>query len=188
MAYTTVRDFTDDVNELTYGCNGPYVLTIRDLLSKSGIDIYNKYSYDDIYEYDAGMEQAVMDFQKAQGLTQTGIVNDETLNALINVSNNMADIIYSEGIEDTTVDTTANANPHFDSFFSKDNLKDARRNQQDIKIVLGNSTITKTIHNVYIRSVSTEFDTSGNPISEIYEFIAQDLTESDEYKDGSKYE
>lgn len=188
MAYTTVRDFTDDIDEISYGNKGPYVLTIRDLLSKSGIDIYNKYSYDDIYEYDEGMEQAVMEFQKSQGLNQSGIVDNDTLNTLISVSNNMSDIIYSEGIEDTAVDTSTSDNPHFDSFFSKNNLKDVRRNQQDIKIVLGNNSVTKTIHNVHMRSVSTEFDTSGNPISETYEFIAQDLTESDEYRDNSKYE
>ena len=38
-----------------------------------------------------------------------------------------------------------------------------------------------------MRSVSTEFDTSGNPIAEVYEFIAQDLTESDEPNDAGKY-
>ena len=39
-----------------------------------------------------------------------------------------------------------------------------------------------------MRGVSTEYDTSGNPISETYEFIAQDLTESDEFRDKEKYE
>ena len=185
---TTVKDFTDDVTEIKYGDSGPYMLAIRDLINKAGIDIYNKYSYDDINLYDEGVEQCVMEFQKNNGLEETGIINDDTLNALINVSNNLSDIIYSENAEDITVDTSANENPHFDSFFSSSNTKDTRKNNQDIVITLGNNTITKTIHNVYIRGVSTEYDTSGNPISETYEFIGQDLTESDEFKDNQKYE
>lgn len=185
---TTVKDFTDDVTEIKYGDNGSYMLAIRDLINKAGIDIYNKYSYEDINTYDEGVETCVMEFQKKQGLEETGIIDDDTLNALINVSNNLSDIIYSEGIEDTTLDTTITDNPHFDSFFSSNNVKEARKNNQDIVITLGNNTITKTIHNVYMRGVSTEYDTSGNPISETYEFIAQDLTESDEYKDKQKYE
>ena len=185
---TTVKDFTDDVTEIKYGDSGPYMLAIRDLINKAGIDIYNKYSYDDINLYDEGVEQCVMEFQKNNGLEETGIINDDTLNALINVSNNLSDIIYSENAEDITVDTSANENPHFDSFFSSSNTKNARKNNQDIVITLGNNTITKTIHNVYMRGVSTEYDTSGNPISETYEFIGQDLTESDEFKDNKKYE
>ena len=186
---TTVLDFTDDVTEIKKDDTGPYMQSIRDLLSKAGIDIYNKYSYDDISVYDEGVEQAVMEFQESQGIkSPLGIIDDVTLNALINVANNLSDIIYSEGVEDITVDTAATNNPHFDSFFSKDNTKEARKNNQDIVITLGNNTVTKTIHNVYMRGVSTEYDTSGNPISETYEFIAQDLTESDEYKDKTKYE
>ena len=184
---TTVRDYTDDISEIKYGDTGPYMLAIRDLINKAGIDIYNKYSYEDINVYDEGVEQCVMEFQKKNGLKETGVIDDNTLNTLINVANNLSDIIYSEGIENITPDTTITDNPHFDSFFSKDNTKDTRKNNQDIIIILGNNSITKTIHNVYMRGVSTEYDTSGNPISEIYEFIAQDLTESDEINDDNKY-
>ena len=38
-----------------------------------------------------------------------------------------------------------------------------------------------------MRSVTIEVDTSGNPISEIYEFIARDVIESDELYDSIKY-
>ena len=184
----TVMDYTDDISEVGYGSSGPYVLTLRDLLNKAVIDIYNKYPTDNYDYFDEGMEQAVMEFQKENGLTETGIINDDTLNAMINVSNNLSDIIYSEGVEDSEDTNIESGHPHYDSFFSSNNLKDARKNNQDIVITLGNGTITKTIHNVFMRGVSTEYDTSGNPISEIYEFIAQDLTESDEYRDNDKYE
>ena len=186
---TTVEDYTDEnKTEIKLNDSGPYILALRDLINKAGIDIYNKYSYEDIDTYDEGVEQCIMEFQKNNRLKETGIVDDITLNALINVSNNLSDIIYSEGVEDTTIDTVITNNPHFDSFFSSDNLKDTRKNNQDIVISLGNNTITKTIHNVYMRGVSTEYDTSGNPISETYEFIGQDLTESDETMDMDKYE
>lgn len=185
---TTVKDFTDnDTTEIKYGDSGPYMLAIRDLINKAGIDIYNKYSYDDINVYDEGVELCVIEFQEKNGMTPTGIIDDTTLNALINASNNMSDIIYSEGVEDIEVDTSIIGHPHFDSFFSNNNTKEARKNNQDIIITLGNNTIIKTIHNVYMRGVSTEYDTSGNPISETYEFVAQDITESDEYRDDEKY-
>lgn len=184
---TTVKDFTDDVSELRLGNNGSYVLILRDLLNKAGIDIYNKYTTNDVYEFDIGLEKAVMEFQSNQGLGETGIVDDNTLNAIINVSNNLSDIIYSENAEDIISDSTTTGHPHFDSFFSDSKLRQVRKNNQDIVISLGNNTISKTIHNVYMRGVSVEFDTSGTPISEVYEFIAEDLTESDEYTDESKY-
>lgn len=191
MAYTTVQDFTNgEQKELSYGMVGPYIMELRDLLSKSGIDIYNKYTYDNIYEYDEGLEQAIIEFKTSQGLTNpdSGIVDNNTLNALFAVSNIMSDTVESDYEEDETVDTSSNSDPRYDSFFSKDNTKEVRKNNNDINIVLGNNNVVKTIHNVYMRSVSTEVDTSGNPISETYEFIAQDLTESDESKDANKYE
>lgn len=191
MANPTVKEFTNDkFIEMTYGDTGEYVIAIRDLLSKSGIDVYAKYPTDTPHNFDEGLEQAVMEFKATQGISNptSSIINDETLNALLNVSNNMSDIVYADGAESTSIDTTTTGDPHYDSFFSNNNLKETRKNQTDIKITVGNSTITKTIHNVYMRSVSTEFDTSGNPISEVYEFIAQDLTESDEYADQEKYQ
>ena len=185
----TVKDFTkEDISEIKYGSTGGYMLALRDLINKAGIDIYNKYSYDNVNVFDEGMEACIIEFQKKQGLKETGIVDDATINALFNVSDVLSDIIYSEGVEDVTVDTIEMNNSHFDSFFSKDNSKDARKNNKDIVIVLGDNAVTKTIHNVYMRGISTEYDTSGNPISEIYEFIGQDLTESDEYNDREKYE
>lgn len=184
---TTVKDFTDDVEEIKYGDTGPYMIAVRNLISKAGINIDN-FPYEDINVYDEGVETCVMEFQGKNGLEETGIINDVTLNALLNVSSNLSDIIYSENKEDIIYNPIETNNPHFDSFFSNNNTKETRKNNKDIVITLGNNTITKTIHNVYMRGVSTEYDTSGNPISEIYEFIAQDLTESDEAKDKAKYQ
>ncbi len=38
-----------------------------------------------------------------------------------------------------------------------------------------------------MRGVGVEVDTSGNPISETYEFIARDITETDEANDADNY-
>lgn len=187
-APTTVLDWSDFYSTLKLGDTGPCIAELRILLDKAGIDMTKYSSGTDINYYDTGIEEAVSEFQSiSMGITPTGMVDDSTLNALIACANNMSDIIYSETTSQIDIDTSDDGTPHFDSFFTADNTKTGRKNQVDIKIVLGDNSITKTIHNVYMRSVSTEFDTSGNPVAEVYEFIAQDLTESDEPNDSGKY-
>ena len=185
---TTVLNWTGYYSTLRLGNECDDIPELRILLDKAGMDM-TKYSHGgDNNRYDTGVEEAVSDFQRtSMGITPTGVVDDATLNALIACANNMSDIIYSETTNQINNDTSDEDSPHFDSFFTTDNKKLGRKNQVDIKIILGDNSIVKTIHNVYMRSVSTEFDTSGNPIAEVYEFIAQDLTESDEPNDASKY-
>lgn len=138
--------------------------------------------------YNIDMENAVIEFQKDNSLKETGTINSETLKLLVEKAERKAsDTITAEDDEEDISEEIESSSPHYNSFFSSDNIKDVRKNNQDIIISLGNNTITKTIHNVYMRGVSVEYDTSGNPISETYEFIAQDLTESDEPKDEAKY-
>jgi peptidoglycan hydrolase-like protein with peptidoglycan-binding domain len=185
----TVLEYTGHhTSVMNLGYNDTCVVKLRKLLDKAGIDM-TKYNYggNDNY-YDTGIEEAVSNFQKeSMGIEPTGEVNDATLAALITTANNIDDIIYYDAVESIENNTSNEGSPHYDSFFTQGNLKTARRNNIDIKIILGDNSVVKTIHNVYMRSVSTEFDTSGNPISEIYEFIAQDLTESDEQNDANKY-
>lgn len=187
---TTVKNWSEGkYSTLQRGCNGLPVSNLRDLLNKAGIDMskYNS-SPANYYYYDTSLEEAVSEFQStSMGISPNGKVDDTTLNALIACANNMSDIIYSDTASQTINDTSDEGNSHYDSFFTTDNKKTGRKNQVDIKIILGDNSIIKTIHNVYMRSVSTEFDTSGNPIAEVYEFIAQDLTESDEPNDVGKY-
>ena len=105
--------------------------------------------------------------------------------------------IFKSYLKTTTIDSDTNdeqtedshiPNPHYDSFFDNTRDKMHRRNHKDIRIVFGNSTITKRIVDVFMRSVSVEVDTSGNPISEIYEFVARDIVESDESTDANNYD
>lgn len=185
---TTVLNWTGYYSSLKLGDECDDIPELRRLLDKAGIDMTKYNSGDDPNRYDTGVEEAVSDFQRiSMGITPTGVVDDATLNALIACANNMSDIVYSETANQINNDTNDEGAPHFDSFFTTDNKKLGRKNQVDIKIILGDNSIVKTIHNVYMRSVSTEFDTSGNPIAEVYEFIAQDLTESDEPNDIGKY-
>ena len=184
----TVKDYTDDVSEVKYGDTGPYISSIKELLEKTGIpDIVKNIGNSVKDTFDEITEECIMAFQKSVGLEETGILDDATLNALLGTGN--SDTLYSEESEEEIISdvTEESDNPHFDSFFSNNNTKNTRKNNQDIVITLGDNTITKTIHNVYMRSINVEYDTSGNPISETYEFIAQDLTESDETKDENKY-
>ena len=106
---------------------------------------------------------------------------------MILYSSKLSDIIEGNGTEEDNEETIENDSPHYNSFFKEDNLKLHRQNRKDIKIVFGSNSITKTIKDVFMRSVSVEVDTSGNPISEIYEFIARDVQESDEITDINKY-
>lgn len=184
----TVKEYTNnEFTELSYGIKSEYVANIRDLLTKAGFDTQ---PIRDKNEFDEGVRNAVMEFQQKNAIKITGIVDGNTLYELLEITDTlMPDIIYSENAteEVETSDSELSGNPHFDSFFSKEYDRDVRKNNQDIVIVLGKNSVTKTIHNVYMRGVSTEYDTSGNPISEVYEFIGQDLTESTELKDKDKY-
>ena len=187
----TVKEFTKGkYSELKVQGNvikGDFVSQIADLLDQCGIGIYTTYNLSDKYKNSYGVkyQQAVMEFQKQQGLAITGIVNDATLAELL--SNASSDIVYTSSDGSDESEEGEEIDPHYDSFFDESNTKTLRRNKGDIVINIGNGAIVKTIRNVFMRSVSVEVDTSGNPISETYEFVAKDVTESDESTDVDKY-
>lgn len=187
MTAQTIPELTRyEYNELCYNSadtliTGGFMYQICDLLYKCGIDVPITDTYDDT------IEKAVLEFQKNTKMKETGVLTTNVLQAMIIYAKKMDDII--EGADEETEDLSdeKSISPHFDSFFDEDNFKMHRRSHKDIKIVFGNKSITKTIKDVIMRSVSVEVDTSGNPISEIYEFIARDITESDEINDINKY-
>ena len=188
MAYAnTIQDLTGYMyNELEYKIispvTGSFIGVIQEVLKKCDIAITAGGN-----EYDLQMQQAVMEFQSKAGIQATGILNNATWRTMLAYATKYQDIIQDiAASEETTVDT-GQVSPHYGSFFDSDNIKNHRKNGKDIKIVFGNNSITKTLKNVFMRSVHVEVDTSGNPISEVYEFIAQDVKESDEPMDVNKY-
>lgn len=185
----TVSEFTGyNYNELKYNSTdsiitGGFVFDLCLLLQKCGIDIAAT------TEYDQTVENALKNFQKLIGIDQTGILTDGTLQSIaIYANNSMSDTIESDNEDTVSTVEVFSESPHYQSFFGDKNFKTNRKNKKDIKIVFGNNNITKTIKNVFMRSVTVEVDTSGNPIFEVYEFIAQDIKESDEIADTNKYE
>lgn len=160
---------------------GSYIRTLCDVLDKCGISITST------TRYNLSVEGAVKQFQKKAGLNQTGIVTDSVWQAMVLYSKRMSDSVNDSATNAVTSYNTKSTSPHFTPFFDTVNTKTPRINHQDIKIVFGNKSITKTIKDVFMRSVSVEVDTSGNPISEVYEFIAKDIIESDEINDADKY-
>jgi hypothetical protein len=161
---------------------GEFVVSIRHMLNKCDI---NNVGYGDIFDLE--LEQAIQMFQAQVGMTATGVLDNSTWQNMILYSNKYSDTVTDDTTQTIEESDDVNTSPHYNSFFSSSNMKTHRRNYKDIKIVFGNNTVVKTIKNVFMRSVSVEVDTSGNPISETYEFIAQDIVESDEIMDSSKY-
>lgn len=182
----TVSELTsNEYNELCYNSagdiiKGEYVSYVCFLLNKSGVRVSITSSYDDT------VHAAVLEFQKSHNLPQTGNLNDNTFKHLIYYANEMSDSISDDG-DDLSAEDVLSELPHYDTYFGEDKYKIYRKNHKDIKIVFGNESIVKTIKDVFMLSVSVEVDTSGNPISEVYEFIARDVVESDEISDIEKY-
>ena len=188
MAAQTIPELTNyQYNELSYNSassiiKGNFVLEICSLLGRCGFDIENTDEYDDT------VSSVVSQFQHLTGMAVTGILTTATYQAMIlYAEKNMNNEITDDSTETTSNNLDESDSPHYESFFAQDRYKMFRRNHKDIKIIFGSGSITKTIKDIFMRSVSVEVDTSGNPISETYEFIARDVKESDEISDAIKY-
>lgn len=188
MAAQTIPELTNyQYNELSYNSASPiikgnFVLEVCSLLGRCGFDIKSTNKYDDT------VASVVGQFQYLTGMAVTGILTTATYQAMVlYAEKNMNDEITDDSTGTTSENLDESDSPHYESFFAQDRYKMFRRNHKDIKIIFGKGSITKTIKDVFMRSVSVEVDTSGNPISETYEFIARDVKESDEISDAMKY-
>lgn len=185
--YTTLK--ATDPNDIP---SGAFVQVIETVLAKCGYPV-NRPTGTDEGCFDAYTMSAVKQFQIdtfGSVLYGTGELNDSTWQKMNEIANQQAPDVIEEEPDETSTETTeqdASDSPHYQPFFHKDNEKQFRQNHKDIRIIFGTSGIVKTIHDVVMRSVGVEIDTSGNPISETYEFIARDVTEDDEPKDTGKY-
>lgn len=187
MIAQSIPELTNyEYNELSYNSaggiiTGNFMYQLCDLLNRCGIDVQSGNAYTD------SIEAAVSEFQQKVNMKETGILTTTTLQAMIMYANKMDNVISDDEEDEDSLSEEQSDSPHYNSFFDDDKLKIHRRNHKDIKIVFGNKSITKTIKDVFMRSVSVEVDTSGNPIAEVYEFIARDVIESDEISDTNKY-
>ena len=165
----------------------PFVIST--LLNRAGFSV--PVVGEDLKEITPRLKEGIKEFQQSLGLTPAdGSVNNTTLDFLRNAANQEHPNTIKEGGErydGNFNDDNASSDPHYSSFFDEHNGKTFRQNGKNIKIVFGEGHYTKCIIDVIMRSQSVEVNTSGEPISEVYEFIARDITESDESSDIDKY-
>lgn len=127
--------------------------------------------------YTAYYSNAVKKFQREQGYVANGILTNELIEE---VKTKYQELGRSRTVSTTsrTVDASS-SDERTDTFFHSGKNLTTRRNNQDIKIIIGEQKQKqKTLKNVYFRSVGVVVDASGNPVAEQYEFIARDLIES----------
>lgn len=75
---------------------------------------------------------------------------------------------------------TYSGDPKRTPYFNNGNSKTLRKTKFELRIDYGaNAVVNKKITNIYLRSIGQELDASGQPIFDIYEFVAQDLIDSD---------
>ena len=172
----------------------PEINKIIEAIRKTGIDTS---SYDGSGMVNKQFDDIIKAYQKSKGKKQDGIVNEEFIKELQEDINKVApkevkdnsknsDELYNdtdteEEEEDKPYD------PHYEPYFLNESEKLPRRNHKDIVISMGNGYLTKRIKNVYMRSVGVEVDTSGKPVTEVYQFIARDVKESDAPEDENIY-
>ena len=139
--------------------------------------------------------QAVRAFQKdhCPHSASDGILTPELLSAIQQVSpQKLSETQKARGgapAGDTITQSSAKASSTVsenekDSFFSTSNKTLLRRHGYSILVEIGdNEQYLKAIVDVRLRSKSISVDASGNPIAEVYEFIARDIRENTESTD-----
>ena len=170
--------------------SGPLVQTIVDQMAKAGLT--QAASVGTLSAVGLPFQNLVMAYQEKFGFTKTGVLDDNLLHDIyIRGEQNSGNEITSnddyEIYQDDEEESDIIVDPHYEPFFLNNSSKIHRKNRKDIIISLGNGQVRKTIKDVYMRSVSVQVDTSGNPISEVYNFIARDIKESDANEDSTKY-
>lgn len=127
--------------------------------------------------YTAQYANAIKKFQRDRGYTADGVLTPSLESEIKGSYSNLG-----KARSVSTTSSVANidsSKERTDTFFHSQQRTLTRRNNQDIKIVVGEQKQqTKTLKNVYFRSKGLVVDASGNPIAEQFEFIARDLEEN----------
>ena len=167
--------------------SGPLVQEVVNLIDRAGGDVTNT----KVSAVGSAFRNIILNYQKKFKLLKTGVLDDNLLHDIYKRANSGA----NNEINDSSNNNDDNNNSassdlydaHYDPFFLNNSSKVYRKNHKDIVISFGDGANTKTIKDVFMRSVSVQVDTSGNPISETYNFIARDIKESDASEDYNKY-
>lgn len=162
------------------------IKNIMQLIRKIGCDTTNT----DIRKNGTSFQKVIKNVQKIFGMLETGVLDNNLLHYIYQKSQELdSDEIDDDSEEEDQNywDETLVGNPHYDPYFINNSSKDARRNHKDIIIAFGDGSNRKIIKDVFMRSESVQVDTSGNPISEVYTFVARDVKESDAEEDQNKY-
>ena len=190
---SSIRDLTHgQFSSLGYNStgnnySGPLVQEVVNLIDRAGGDITNT----KVSVVGSAFRNTILNYQKKFKLLITGVLDDNLLHDIYKRANSGA----NNEINDSSNNNDDNNNSassdlydaHYDPFFLNNSSKVYRKNHKDIVISFGDGANTKTIKDVFMRSVSVQVDTSGNPISETYNFIARDIKESDASEDYNKY-
>lgn len=190
---SSIRDLTHgQFSSLGYNStgnnySGPLVQEVVNLIDRAGGDVTNT----KVSAVGSAFRNIILNYQKKFKLLKTGILDDNLLHDIYKRANSGA----NNEINDSSNNNDDNNNSassdlydaHYDPFFLNNSSKVYRKNHKDIVISFGDGANTKTIKDVFMRSVSVQVDTSGNPISETYNFIARDIKESDASEDYNKY-
>jgi hypothetical protein len=164
--------------------SGNLISAVVDLISKTMTDV----SDTNIKTSGIAFKNIILNYQKKFGLKETGVLDDNLLHDIYRrAQETSSDTIEDDEENDEEYSRDSNLNPHYDPFFLNESGKIERKNNKDIIISFGGGTNRKIIKNVFMRSVSVQVDTSGNPISEVYNFIARDIKETDASEDLNKY-
>ena len=136
-------------------------------------------------------EDAVKSWQRSINETPTGWVSESNWNTLFgNRDDNSGTINYddtanSEYHKDGNIFTTgtpSTINKHVTEmpFFNDQSAKQLRKSNIDIQISFGaNNSMNRTLKNVFMRSVGQQIGANGEPIYDLYEFVARDLVDSE---------
>ena len=188
---SSIKDLTNgEYSVLRYNSagnnySGELVEKVLSYIEKTGVDVTNTR----IKDVGSTFRNIVLAYQKKFGLAETGYVDDDLLHDIYKraTQTTNSEITSDDDNYDYETEVEEAYDAHYDPFFLNNSDKIYRKNHKDIIISFGNGANTKTIKDVFMRSMSVQVDTSGNPISEVYNFIARDIKESDASEDLGKY-
>lgn len=129
--------------------------------------------------YTAYYASAVKQYQRTNGYLADGVLTPSLATEIQGAYQGMAKTRTVS--TPSVVAEVTTSSERTDTFFNPSRSTLIRRNDQDIRIVVGEqSQKIRTLKNVYFRSKGLVVDASGNPVAEQFEFIAKDLIERPE--------